>query len=179
LGSRRRLILGVEGRPVPRQRRRSRRCSSMLRQAHSLWHEELNQYAAQRLAAKRAGQRAPRPSDTNPNVLRTWQRREKEAALFAVRRWRISLVTVVWPTNASARSRDLPIVPSQLLSHLTTRHRWRPCSASSTHLPHGSHTKQTASSASGIELSPSLLTSFGSLPALPNDSQVHVLLQTR
>lgn len=60
---------------------------TMLRQAHSLWQEELSQYAAQRSSAKRAGQRSPRPRDANPNVLRTWHGREKEAALFAVRRW--------------------------------------------------------------------------------------------
>ncbi len=61
---------------------------AMLREAHSLWQQELRQHAEQRRSAKRAGQRAPRPADANPNVLRTWHGRERDAALFAVRRWR-------------------------------------------------------------------------------------------
>jgi len=62
--------------------------AGMLREAHSLWQEELARYAAQRRSAKRAGQRVPRPSDPNPNVLAAWHGQEKQAALFAVRRWR-------------------------------------------------------------------------------------------
>jgi hypothetical protein len=62
--------------------------TEMLRQAHALWQQELREYAAQRRAEKRAGQRSPRPLDRNPNQLQTWHGREQEAALFSVRRWR-------------------------------------------------------------------------------------------
>lgn len=61
---------------------------AMLKHAHSLWQEELRQYAAKRLSEKRAGQRAPRPNDLDPNVLRTWHGRRQDAARFAVSRWR-------------------------------------------------------------------------------------------
>ena len=62
--------------------------AAMLKHAHSLWQEELRQYAAKRLSEKLAGQRAPRPNDPNPNVLRTWHGKQQDAARFAVGRWR-------------------------------------------------------------------------------------------
>lgn len=62
--------------------------TEMLRQAHTLWQQELREDAARRRAEKRAGQRVPRPLDRNPNQLQTWHGREQEAALFSVRRWR-------------------------------------------------------------------------------------------
>ncbi|WP_322919204.1 hypothetical protein [Nocardioides renjunii] len=61
---------------------------AVLRQAHSLWQEELGSYAAERRSAKRAGQRVPRRSDPNPNALTTWHGHQRVAALFAVGRWR-------------------------------------------------------------------------------------------
>jgi hypothetical protein len=53
------------------------------------WHAELRQYAADRRAAKRAGQRSPHPLHPNPNKgPRCWYGAPRQAAIHALTSWR-------------------------------------------------------------------------------------------
>jgi hypothetical protein len=53
------------------------------------WHTELREYAAERGAAKRRGQRSPRPHDPNPNQgPRCWYGAPQQAAVYALTSWR-------------------------------------------------------------------------------------------
>lgn len=53
------------------------------------WHAALDEYAAERRAAKRRGQRSPRPNESNPNLgPEHWYGAPREAALHALEFWR-------------------------------------------------------------------------------------------
>ncbi|MGY0234193.1 hypothetical protein [Longispora urticae] len=65
---------------------------------------ELDAYAATRRAAKRDGQRQPRPADPNPNLeRRLWHGAPRQGALYALRWWRQRhLASLLVPTDSVA-----------------------------------------------------------------------------
>ncbi|MEV8513777.1 hypothetical protein [Dactylosporangium sp. NPDC051484] len=65
------------------------RALDILCASRAAWHAALGEYAAQRRAAKRRGQRSPHPDDPNPNhAPRFWYGAPRQAAVHALTFWR-------------------------------------------------------------------------------------------
>jgi len=101
--------------------------------SRTVWLAEVSAYADRCRAAKRLGERAPRPAEANPHRPDRWYGDPRAGALFALDHWRSEcryrgrsdprideLVAAGLQTGLSAEQRATlePLVPWRVLSHL-------------------------------------------------------------
>ncbi|MFB9234065.1 hypothetical protein ACFFWC_00715 [Plantactinospora siamensis] len=93
-------FLRVVAGPFERDEAALLRALDALSASRAGWHAELREYAVQRRAAKRRGERSPRPNDPNPNRgPGCWYGAPQQAAVHALAFWRRRRLPalLVWP----------------------------------------------------------------------------------